>query len=241
MVATSGPWGVLAPSLAAYVAEADRLAPDRSRVSDGSHASAAHHEQNPASDHEAVHGVVHAVDLTNDPDGGWDGRARLDEIRWRRDPRVKYGIWHVGAEMFSSYPAHGIDAWTWRPYTGPVANEAHLSILDTPEAENDVRPWFPAATPEPEEETTMGWLLKVAGTATVWVTDTQVRSRRQISGEDELKDLLYLDTITGGRMYFTPEKGESAADHDHTDPKLYGKVRVLAAGTKWFDEVPVAG
>lgn len=85
--------------------------------------------------------------------------------------------------------------------------------------------------PAPLEDDDMQWLIKVADDPAIWLTD--FRTRRQVKSKHEYDDLAYLHAKTGGRMFFTPEAGTSAGGG-------YDLVRVLAAGTKWFDDVPIA-
>lgn len=122
--------------------------PNRNRASDGTCASQAHSQQNPSSDHEPNEfGEAMAFDLTDDPAHGVDTWALWDDIRQRRDPRVKYGI--CDRQMFSSYSTSGYPAWTWRPYSGsnPHSSHAHMSILDG--HQNDTSPWFGDPEPPP--------------------------------------------------------------------------------------------
>lgn len=84
--------------------------------------------------------IVTAGDFPDRPDLGLDARAVLDSIRRSRDPRVKYGISH--GQMFSSYAAGGVPAWTWRTYTGTDGHftHGHLSVVGDPRAD-DQRSW----------------------------------------------------------------------------------------------------
>lgn len=141
MTIKSGRGWRLAPSLAALEDEANRVAPRRSTASDGSIGDAAHRHR--VSDHNPSHGVVHAIDLTHDPKGGFDAHAHGRAIAARRDGRVKYlisqrRIWEPGSG--------------WRPYTGenPHDRHLHVSVWDTPAAENDRSVWLPwAGAPAP--------------------------------------------------------------------------------------------
>lgn len=122
----------------------NQAAPNRKRDSDGTFPSPEHHQQNPGSDHEPhlVPGVgaeiCTAGDYTHDPANGADMAIMTEELRRSRDPRIKYVIFRD--RMFSSYPARGIPAWTWRDYSGTYhGNHAHLSTLDAPIADT----WTP--------------------------------------------------------------------------------------------------
>lgn len=141
-VSRSGRGWKLAPSLIALEAEADRLAPRRSRASDGSIGDAAHRAS--VSDHNPAAGWVTAIDLTHDPKGGFDAHAHARAVAARRDPRVKYII----SEGRIWTPAKG-----WTQYLGSNRHDhhAHYSILNTPAARDDTRPWlsFPPPPPRP--------------------------------------------------------------------------------------------
>lgn len=156
MVALSGSGWRLAPSLIAYVREADRLYPNRDRSSDGSIGDLAHSSRE--SDHNPYDGWVHAVDLDEDIAPGTDLRGLAAHLLASRDPRIRYVIYE--GRIFKSYvdPA-GHAAWTWMPYTGPNAHtqHLHLSINRTDQARTDLRPWFPQASPsgagtQPEDD-----------------------------------------------------------------------------------------
>ena len=150
MVATSGRGWQLAPCLVELFKEADRRKPGRSHASDGSLGDQAHAVR--ASDHNPADGWVTAGDLDDDHDStpvlGVD--LLVAHLTETKDPRVKYiirngRIWQ---------PSTG-----WKPYTGINAHSqhAHISVWNTPEARNDLRPWWPTAKPLPPtaEETEM--------------------------------------------------------------------------------------
>lgn len=144
----------LARSLGALRAQANARWPGRDRTSDGWIGDTSHAAR--ASDHNpdwdalgARAGIVRAYDLDEDLDG--NGTDRGAELRWwvdwlvaTRDPRVAYLIYE--GQIVSST----VRPWQWRPYTGPNAHtkHVHVSILHTVAAENDTRPWFPAAPVE---------------------------------------------------------------------------------------------
>lgn len=160
MAAARGGWK-LSPSLAAMFAEANRIAPRRSRVSDGTIGDTAHSarksDHNPADD--PYDGVstwwVCAADITHDPAGGWDSYARARELAAKRDQRVRYII--SNGEWWKP------DGRGWRRYTGsnPHDHHMHVSIHNTEAARNNLMPWFgehhpppipPGATPEQIKE-----------------------------------------------------------------------------------------
>lgn len=153
MVAIAGTGWKLAPSLVAYVVEADRYYPQRDRSSDGSIGDLAHQAR--VSDHNPVDGLVHAVDLDEDLAPGLDLKAFAERLRLRRDKRVKYVIYE--GRMFSSYATSARAAWAWGDYSGvnDHLHHLHLSILDSDLAERDLSPWGFAPTPPEENDDLM--------------------------------------------------------------------------------------
>jgi hypothetical protein len=118
-------------------------------------------EHDPESDHSPHdfpgwgNDIVTAGDFPNRPDLGLDAHKVLDDIRRSHDARVKYAI--SNGEMFSSYPARGYDAWTWRPYTGTSDKHythGHLSVVGEARADGE-QPWATIGgddmTPEQDE------------------------------------------------------------------------------------------
>lgn len=119
---------VLASSLKQLRSQIDAQWPGRSKASDGWIGDAAH--QATKSDHNPDgRGVVWAIDVTDDPVRGPRGGTLAEKLRLSRDPRIKYVIWN--RKMFSSYPAHGVDAWTWRPYSGANPHK-HVHVSAQP-------------------------------------------------------------------------------------------------------------
>ena len=140
-VAHSGREWKLAPSLIAMEAEADRIAPRRSRASDGSIGDQSHRAR--ASDHNPENGWVTALDLTHDPRNGWDAHARARQLAARRDPRIDY--------IISNWEIWDLSRG-WRQYTGSNGHtaHAHFSIFNTATARGLTDPFWPAAgTPPP--------------------------------------------------------------------------------------------
>jgi peptidoglycan hydrolase-like protein with peptidoglycan-binding domain len=143
MVAKAGPGWRLAASLIACVDEADRLWPGRRRVSDGSIGDTAH--QAVDSDHNPnPQGWVTALDLTHDPDVGLDAHLWADELRRRRETRVKYVI--SAGRIFASYHRDWRRAWEWGPYVGANSHHlhTHVSVLNTATGRGVTAPWFAA-------------------------------------------------------------------------------------------------
>jgi hypothetical protein len=78
----------VAKSLLTLFSDIDAIAPGRSKISDGTIGDAAHQQRR--SDHNPdQNGVVRAIDVTQDPEHGVDMAVIGEQIRVRRDPRVK--------------------------------------------------------------------------------------------------------------------------------------------------------
>jgi hypothetical protein len=115
----------IAESLKKLREQIDTLFPTRSKVSDGSVGDLRH--QANVSDHNPNSaGVVTAIDITHDTKTGCTGDALAKALVKSRDPRIKYIIWDK--RMISSYPARGIPAWTWGPYSGSNPHQHHIHI-----------------------------------------------------------------------------------------------------------------
>jgi len=140
-------------ALDAIKRDADRVAPGRSHASDGTIGDPAHAAS--ISDHNpAANGIVHAVDITNDPAHGFDGwrwaQVVADRIRLGLETRVKYLVSNDGAKDVIFNPSVSL---TWRQ-NGSVKqehrNHLHISIRYEVSAENDQRPIFVAdSIPQP--------------------------------------------------------------------------------------------
>lgn len=128
-----------AHALATLLAEVNTRWPNRRKDADGWIGDAAHRAR--ASGHNPnSFGVVTAQDLDEDT-GEQVGRTVADLLRTRRDRRLLYVIYE--GRMFSSYAAHGVAAWTWRPYSGVNAHmhHVHVSVVDDPAVYDDRSPW----------------------------------------------------------------------------------------------------
>lgn len=129
----------LAGCLIAMEAEADRIAPNRNRASDGSIGDQNHQARK--SDHNPDGDLtVDALDLTHSPERGWDTHARARQVAQNVkngiEPRIKYII--SNGQIFSK--ENGV--WAWREYDGPNPHDhhAHYSIEDA--HQDDTSPWF---------------------------------------------------------------------------------------------------
>lgn len=136
-------WRVAA-SLDKLLEQVNTLAPNRSKVSDGSIGDAAHATRD--SDHnpwvkDGAMGVVTARDFTHDPVHGADMAVITEVLRKSQDSRIKYVIWN--RQMFSSYEAHGYAPFMWRPYSGsnPHTKHGHISVQPQKSHYDNVRAW----------------------------------------------------------------------------------------------------
>ena len=114
--------------------QVDANAPGRRRQSDGTIGDPAH--QSRKSDHnpwveDQGMGVVTAMDITHDPEGGCDANKLAEAICSSRDPRVKYLIWN--RQIASYREIGGAPAWAWRPYNGSNPHTKHVHISVRPE------------------------------------------------------------------------------------------------------------
>lgn len=145
------------PALTAIRRDADRVAPGRSHASDGTIGDQAHAAS--TSDHNPAPGtgIVHAVDITNDPAHGMDtwawAQRVADRIRSGQERRVKYLVSNDGQKDVIFNPSVSP---TWRQ-NGSVKQDhrshLHVSILYTMTAESDTTPFFVGpGTPTPPTE-----------------------------------------------------------------------------------------
>ena len=148
----SSQWRV-AKSLDALLAQINKTAPRRAKVSDGSIGDAAHSSR--ASDHnphvrDDRMGVVTARDFTHDPKGGLDCHELAASLIEARDARVKYIIWN--RQICSSI----VSPWQWRPYKGsnPHTKHLHISVRKDKHLYDDERLWAVRLADGPEPEPT---------------------------------------------------------------------------------------
>jgi hypothetical protein len=116
------------PAAIAVLRQATALRPARKKASDGLLPSAAHQIQNPNSDHN----TGFAVDLSHDPDNGFDGHEVYE--KFKADKRVKYLIF--AGKIWD------IDKGDHR-YTGPNQHNHHVHISIKDNYGNDTSNWFP--------------------------------------------------------------------------------------------------
>jgi len=152
--AAVGQWRV-AKCLLKLRNQVNALAPNRSKVSDGTIGDQNHcGSSSSTSDHcprirDGGVGVVAAMDITHDPSGGCDAGKIAASIHESRDSRVKYIIWN---RKIANSSAIGSSApWAWRPYNGANPHNHHVHV--------SVKP----AKPKYDSEET--WSVSVSGAA----------------------------------------------------------------------------
>jgi lysozyme family protein len=137
-------WRV-AKSLEKLRTQVNASAPLRSKASDGSIGDAAHASR--ASDHNPYIkdkngvGVVRAIDITHDPDGGFDSYDFAEHLRKTGDKRITYII----SNKKIANPGQA-----WRKYTGtnPHDHHVHVSVSETPALYDDASEWDIGARPK---------------------------------------------------------------------------------------------
>lgn len=131
------------------------MAPNRNKASDGTIGDAAHQAQGSSSDHNPDYrGIVHAVDLTDDPGGGFDARQVAHTIAGRMafgaESRIKY--------LVSNDPNTGKDIifqdtakhWQINGSGSEHASHLHISIKSGYDVENSTDALFNFG-PTPEQ------------------------------------------------------------------------------------------
>lgn len=207
--------------------------PGRNTASDGLCASAAHHQQNPTSDHEPdSRGICHAADLTKDLAHGVDTVALWNELAARADRRVKYlirdrQIWNPSIAPY------------WRPYFGsnPHEKHGHVSILTV--FEDDVSPWFGEGT----GDLTMDQADRIIATIGRYEQDTrkllieleerQAIAARKVEGKRTRRILQAIADLHAGKAVDV-EKVAADAEDDETPAS------VRAQFTAELDELSAA-
>lgn len=109
----------LAKSLAVLREEANILAPNRKKYNDGTIGDAAHAAR--ASRHNPFGGVVTALDLTHDPEGGFDAHAIARELTTHPHPNLYYVI----SNRQAAYKKEG---FVWRQYGGSHPHDKHIHV-----------------------------------------------------------------------------------------------------------------
>lgn len=131
---------IVAESLERLRQQANALAPNRSKASDGTIGDAAHAS---TSDHVprliAGTNVVSALDLTHDPTGGLDCAKLCAALIASKDSRIKYVIY--ARRIISG--AGGPHPWVSRVYSGANPHTAHLHLSVVGDARcRNADPWM---------------------------------------------------------------------------------------------------
>lgn len=134
-------WRV-AKSLDKLRSQVNAARPNRSKLSDGTIGDAKHASR--SSDHnpwikDGPLGVVSALDITHDPNGGVDSYKLAEALVQSRDDRIKYII--SNGRIISG--TDGPQPWVWRKYTGSNAHtkHVHISVKSSKDFYDDTRPW----------------------------------------------------------------------------------------------------
>src|SRR6266478_2448733 len=117
-------WRV-AKSLLHLREQVDKHYPNRHKDNDGTIGDSAHASR--TSDHnpwvkDGSLGIVTAMDISHDPNHGFDSYKFAEQLRVGRDNRIKYVI--SNHSIFNS-------SWIWRSYSGsnPHDHHVHISVL----------------------------------------------------------------------------------------------------------------
>ena len=123
-------------SLKTFRAQVNKLAPKRSKASDGWIGDSKHSmrksDHNPEPD-----GTVDAFDLTHDPKGGVDIQKVCDALLASRDPRISYLI--CNGQIIAG--ANGPQPWVKRNYTGANKHTKHLHVSVLDKGQDNAAPW----------------------------------------------------------------------------------------------------
>jgi hypothetical protein len=125
-----------AKSLSKLLEQINAMAPRRSKSSDGWIGDEAHRDRE--SDHNPNDaGVVTAIDITHDPEGGCDCTKVTNALVKSRDKRIKYIIWN--GRIINSK----VSPWKWRTYSGSNQHKHHfhISVMADPALYGDVDDW----------------------------------------------------------------------------------------------------
>lgn len=111
--------------------------PARGRSSDGDIGDSSHATR--VSDHNPdASGVVHAIDITHDPVGGFNSYTFADLILKKQDKRLKYVISNRRIGSGPAGPSPGV----WRPYSGSNPHDHHCHISTISGGLSDLtEPW----------------------------------------------------------------------------------------------------
>lgn len=126
----------LAKGLETLRSQVNEKWPNRRKDSDGSVGDTSHAAR-PSDHNPDSRGIVHAIDITHDPRGGFDSYAFADMLLKNQDRRLSYVI---SNRRIGSGPA-GPSPGKWRPYNGSNAHDHHCHVSITKAGEDDASPW----------------------------------------------------------------------------------------------------
>lgn len=227
------------PSLKAIIADANRVAPNRSRASDGTIGDLAHQAQGSSSDHNPdARGIVHAVDVTNDPANGMDtwhwGQIVASRMIAGFETRVEYLVSNDGQKDVIFHPSVHGNRWVQNGSSPKQEhrNHLHTSIKYLVSAENDISPYFvdssiPPPVPTPptptEEEMFLGANFEYNGLEHLLWIDPSGDVWHRFNGHT----VSFNDELKIGRHSIDPDKG--------LDVKVFGNnIKVLMISTVGF-------
>ena len=116
-----------------------RLKASDGTIGDANHASRTS-DHNPWIIDNGV-GVVSALDITHDPNGGCDCSEIVEILRKTEDTRIKYVIWDH--RIYNSKSISGAAPWAWREYGGrnPHTKHFHISVKSSKTNYDDDNDW----------------------------------------------------------------------------------------------------
>lgn len=160
---------VPAPACKAALAEATRLHPKRSRVSDGICGDPAHQAR------KSKHNTGDAFDLTHDPVNGVNCEIEAERLRLRCLGGVETRATEIIWNRRIATRARG---WEWRPYSGSNPHDKHMHVSIDETRRNDTSPWFESG----DEELSMDAEVKSAFQEVITrlnVANHEIRQLRQ--------------------------------------------------------------
>lgn len=129
----------LAQSLEVLRREIDAAAPNRKKTYDGTIGDAAHARR--ASSHNPnKYGVVTALDITHDPNGGCDCAVLFEHLRNYPHPNLRYII-------HARKVARRTSGWEVKSYTGSNPHTTHIHIAVGTGTDADPRPPYDSLAP----------------------------------------------------------------------------------------------
>lgn len=126
----------LAKGLETLRSQVNAAYPHRSTDSDGWIGDTSHAAR-PSDHNPGSRGIVHAIDITHDPKGGFNSYAFADLLLKNQDKRLSYIISNSRIGSGPGGPSPG----KWRPYNGSNPHDHHCHISITKAGEDSSTPW----------------------------------------------------------------------------------------------------